>query len=197
MKEPGSPVLDRGGAIHTLAEQYTMNKIKACPPELAKFKTQFAALRKTKGVLCEQEWAFDAQWNKVGWFDGAAWLRIKMDVHYLTTLESVHGLNHTCVVVVDHKTGRVYDDHAEQRSLYALGAFLVYPDAELVEVQNFYLDNGEFTNETYTASMVPRLKKEWLARARPMLQDTRFKPTPGQVCRYCHFSKARNGPCQF
>lgn len=45
LPEPGSPAMDRGAAIHKLAEGFTQGTIPNLPPELKAFKKEFAHLR--------------------------------------------------------------------------------------------------------------------------------------------------------
>jgi hypothetical protein len=119
-----------------------------------------------------------------------------MDTHFLSAVK-VAGINETTVEVIDHKTGKEYPDHADQRSLYALGALLMYPDAVRVIVKHWYLDTGSEGKDTFTRDQLPALQSLWLQRIGPMLKDKKFKPEPGQHCRWCHFRKANNGPCQY
>lgn len=210
-KEPEGPAMAVGSRVHELAAQAVQpaNKKKPLVRELSAFKPEFDALRKSGvQVLCEQEWAFDADWKPVSWFAKQAWVRIKMDAHWLEQTASkmkpgragvkAFSMRETTVHVVDYKTGKIYeDDHALQRSLYAVGALLMYPDAVEVVVAHWYLDLGEERTETFTAGQLPALQKQWLASTKKMLADTTFKPEPGNHCRWCYLSKARGGPCVF
>jgi hypothetical protein len=212
LKEPGNKAMERGGEIHTMAQNYVEAKTKPrrCPDELITFQIEFDHLRKVK-ALCESEWAFTSAWAPTGWFDEDCWLRVKMDVHYLDVKEN-------CVHVVDHKTGKVapWQKYNDQEELYALGALLQYPDAESVNVQFWYLDAGvigssgrghlkgkeptedeQALGAIYTRADLPKLKAKWMRNVKPMLNDVTFKAKPTSNCRYCHFSKAKGGPCKF
>jgi hypothetical protein len=189
IKEPSNEAMERGNRIHKLAEDHTKGQIKELPPELSKFKAKFAALRRYK-AKAEDQWTFTKAWAQTSWFAADAWLRIKVDVHFLKAKGKI-------LEIDDHKTGKIHDEHAEQRSLYALGGFLIYPKVEVIDAAHLYLDNGQEQKDVFTREQLPILQEEWVDKTRGMLNDTRFAPTPGYQCRWCFFSKSKNGPCQY
>jgi hypothetical protein len=201
-KEPENQYSERGNQVHTMSQQFTEGILKKLPKELQGHRQGFDMLRKVQ-ALCEQEWAFNKEWQKTGWFDRDAWLRIKMDAHYLqseTRMVKRTKVNEDVVVVIDVKSGRIYEDHEKQRSLYALGALLVYPTATKVITKHWYLDQPAGQNEAITefnGDQLPVLQREWMARVKPMLNDTWFAPRPGNYCRFCFFRKSNGGPCQY
>ena len=217
LREPSSPALDKGNLVHSVAAAYVTGKAPvkdkdnfsyhgrlvevaktpAVPPELVNFTDRFKALRKAGGCMVEQDWAFTEAWERTGWFDKAAWVRIKVDNHYLEVKKKRGGLRETTVEIIDYKTGKWSDAHALQRSLYALGALLIYPDAVSVKVAHWYLDTGKDEYDLFGPGNLEKLKKEWVKRTTAMLHDTTFAPTSGQHCKWCFFRKANNGPCQF
>lgn len=216
MKEPGNRAMERGGAIHTMAEVYVQapKTPRKIPSELETFAVEFKDLRKFK-AQCESEWAFTETWAPTGWFDEDCWLRVKMDVHYLDAKTNI-------LHVRDHKTGKVADSMSfvAQEELYALAGLLQYPDCEGVNVMMWYLDAGvigstghgqeakrvetpderaarEAKGALYLRSEEAGLKKKWAKEVKPMMTDTKFKENPTANCRYCHFSKAKAGPCKY
>lgn len=196
LKEPDSAAGVRGTEVHELAAQWAENRLKKMPAELATFEGEFKELRKIK-LFTEADWAFDSDWNKTDWFGPRAWLRMKVDLHYLEVKKN-GVLRETTVHVRDHKTGRVHEEeHALQRSLYALGALLMYPDAKRATVAHWYLDQGVEHKQVWEAAVLNELKREWLKRTQAMLSDTTFTPRPGMYCKWCYFRKANSGPCRF
>lgn len=198
IKEPGSPAMDRGSAIHKLAEQYATGQLKKLPAELQLFKAEFAELLKRKKVLqAEQQLAFDKGWRPCDWFGPQTWVRVVMDLFYVDA-------DGVTAHVIDWKTGKVRDEHEEQLELYAIAAFIVGPPTlETVETTLAYLDQGEVTQKTYTRAEAEALKAKWEKATRRMLTDTTFKPTPSHdACRWCWFGqsgKVKGGPgvCKF
>lgn len=215
IKEPDSTAGLNGTRVHAIADVWVsgalpkpdrdnvalmpeLRKIvlaKKIPAELARFEAEFKRLQQMKAVT-GRDWAFDRDWNPTDWFGPRAWLRIKVDTHFLD-VKKVKAIRTTRVEIVDYKTGKERSEHKDQRSLYALGAFLVYPDAVEVRASHWYLDAGVERPEKWKASELPKLKKLWLNKTEAMRNDTTFAPRPGDYCRWCFFSKEKKGPCPF
>lgn len=198
--EPPSPPLERGAAIHKLAEDYTLGKLRKLPEELALFEEEFAALKKQKYKIVEQSWTFDRNWNIVPWNDWKnAWVRIKMDAAYKLPELKV-------IVPIDHKTGKCRDEehakYSEQLDLYATGALTHEPDVEIASPRLWYLDHGIIwpdpseTELEYSCKELKDLQKRWEKKVIPLFKDRSFQPTPSaQTCRFCHYRKSNGGPC--
>lgn len=187
--EPG-PALARGSAIHKEAEDYVLGNIKKLPDSLATFEEEFNALRKQKRYLrVEQQWGFDSDWEPADWFGKQTWVRVVVD------LAKAKG---TEVLIIDHKTGKIYPYHEEQLSLYAIAAFMMFPKAKTVDARLWYLDPGIETTADFDRKDLPDLKADWEAKVKPMLADKVFTPNPSaKNCRFCHYKKANGGPCQY
>lgn len=181
----------RGERIHKDAELYVSEVTDVLAPELQLFAKQFAAERAHPGVGVEEEWAFTSRLTPTGWFNKDCWLRIKVDL--------VLPLPNRVVRVTDHKTGQVKDrgQYDDQLELYALGAMLTFDDVDTVVTTIRYLDHGIEPEKTYSYRQYPQLRSSWLHRVRKMQQDVEFKPTPGEACRWCDFSKTKGGPCVY
>lgn len=203
--EPSSPALERGTEIHKLAEDYIKGKIRNTPKELKLFTDMLKFMKaefkkKTALIMVEDQWIFRSDYSATVWNDWAgAWLRVKMDVAHTED-------NNETMVVSDFKTGAYRPNEIEaylmQLELYAMAALVKFPYLKKVKPRLVYLDTGDTyppTGETieYTQVDVPKLKKLWEKRVKPMLNDARFKPTPSSKCKWCHFSKAKDGPCQY
>src|SRR5512133_3862286 len=67
LPEAPSTAMARGSEIHGLAEQYSLGKLKALPNALSGFKDEFAAIKKIKAKIVEQQWAFTADWQPTEW----------------------------------------------------------------------------------------------------------------------------------
>jgi len=192
IKEPSNEAMERGSAIDKMGEDFITGKLKKCPPEIKSFEMEFLELRKRKAV-CQEQWAFDSNWIEVGWFDKEAWCRIKTDVY-------THDLKSNTLMVVDNKTGKPREYHKEQVKLYALGGLMKLPTVDVVDARLWYTDQGlELPEEPelYTRADIPMLKKYWEKQVKPMLADARFAPKPSNDCRWCFFSKAKGGPCEY
>lgn len=192
MLETPSKAMEKGKADHLLAEKFSLGKIKKLPKELELFDEEFFALVKLKKHLqTEAQLGLDKNWEPCDWFDPNCWVRIVADCMYLDPKSG-------SLVVIDYKTGKIKEEHKEQLSLYAIGAFAEHsPRVKQCRTELWYLSKGEIVEHTFSATDVPQLKAMWEKRAAKMLKDTSFKPTPGDSCRWCPYSNAKEGPCQF
>lgn len=197
LKEPGSPALERGSAVHEEAQVFAQKTARVkCPESLETFEAEFRVLQKNRATLVtEQQWCFTKDWKLTGWFDADAWCRIIVDAAYVKT----DGKRKT-LVVIDYKTGKLNDQHLEQLDLYALAGLLQYPDVDDVEVQLWYVDHGVQRPDSpklYTLKDLLTLKKKWSGAVRGMFADKVFREKPGKSCTWCHFSKGKGGPCRY
>jgi len=185
LPDPSGPAADRGSAIHKMAQDYVEGFIPELPLPLNQFSMGFDHLRRIK-AKCEIEWAFTASWTPTDWLATDAWLRVKTDAYVLKDDE---------LTIIDYKTGRVYPEHKDQCSIYALAGFLVVPGVKEICTQLWYTDQQQIADHLYKKKDFPALKKDWIKRSRPMLNDTKFLPIPGAHCRYCIFKKGVGGQC--
>jgi hypothetical protein len=98
------------------------------------------------------------------------------------------------LVIIDHKTGRIYaDKHEKQASLYtALGASF-YPKVKKVIAEFWYLDQGEVLTWEWPASQLAGLQTMWGARGQRVMNADNFEARPGYYCKWCPLSRAHNG----
>lgn len=206
LKEPGSPAMDRGDAIHKMAEAYIKGTLAKLPPELSNFRIEFSMLRKQykkkiNGMVVEDTWAFTKAWDETQWNDWiGCWVRIKLDLAHHETPEAM--------VITDWKTGKFREedtqDYEEQLELYALAALLLHEHVTEVYPRLGYTDQGFFWPDVpkkFTRADIEPLKKLWAKRTKKMLTDTTFAPKPNSKCKWCHFRKANaaagGGQCKF
>ena len=201
IKEPSNKAMERGSAIHELAEHYVQGKMTKLPDELKLFKKEFELLKKSK-PQSELSATFKQDWTQTTWDDWTgAWVRVKIDVLVPPSKAGVMHVN-------DYKTGRPKTEgYKEQLELYAIAGFLLYPQATEARTNLWFLDHGKIsgadaehnpTNEgVFQRKELPKLIKVWERRVEPMLSDTRFAPKPGPYCTWCYFSKNKAGPCRF
>lgn len=196
MKEPSGPALERGTILHKQCEDY-LRKGGKVPKELKLIEATLKDYKK-RGALAEAEFTFDNAWKKTGWFDKNAWCRIKADV----TIPPVIDADEPVVEIHDFKSGKLKDQYSEyglQLDLYSLAGLLTYPTAKRARTSMVFIDHGKVVpvENEYTQKDVKSLTKAWELRVKRMLNDTQFKPTPGDGCRWCSFSKSKGGMCEF
>ena len=188
MKEPQSPHLIRGNLAHKAMEDYLTGAVEEVPHEGEKFAELLPALRDLDPYV-EQEWAFKKDWSDTHWRDWAnCWVRIKTDVCVVYPEEDEGE-------IIDHKTGKTKAKE-HQLELYALAGMLKFPKVKNWRLRFWYLDSGDEVVIERNKTTRDRIKHEWLQRIEPMFNDTIFAPSPGPLCRFCHFRKSNGGPCE-
>ncbi len=198
IQEPENPAFIKGNTLHKFAEMYISGKGKAPTiiPDLKAVSKRLIAYRKMK-ALVEQDWAFTKNWLPTQWNNwNDCWLRIKVDVCAVTKEPPL-------VQITDWKSGKVYDEHKQQRSLYALGGLqlvdlgLLAGGAKTVKViaEHLYTDTTQSATEEYGMKDLKPLKREWETRIKQMMTDTKYPAKTGFHCRYCKFRKSAGGPC--
>src|SRR6266404_530731 len=142
MKEPSSQAMERGTAIHKMAEDFIKGELSTLPTELNKFSSSLGYLKEQYlGGFCkvEDSWAFKEDWTATTWDDwSSAWLRIKMDCTF--------NVEDGVLRVIDWKTGKFREEECHmyllQLELYALGAFLTMPLIDTVIPKLAFIDYG-------------------------------------------------------
>lgn len=201
--EPENPSFVKGNYVHKGAEAYIKTEGKKEPkpiPELQHVTERLSFHRRAKSLL-EPDWSFTKDWLLSRYNDwDNCWLRIKVDaVAVIPPTKKEPPLIH----ITDWKTGKVYDDHKQQRSIYALGALQLVELGELAEgnkdvrviAEHLYTDTTQSATEEYTMKDFAPLKREWMTRIKQMMSDTTYRPKPGYHCRWCRFRKSNGGPC--
>ena len=180
-----SPAMERGNRIHAMAEHYLAGNIRGLPNELTKLRSHYQNLKKVKPMV-ELKLAVDSAWKVTGWNKG--WCRGILDVIDRSENE---------MLVIDHKTGKVYDKHEEQGEVYACLAAATSREIESVHVEFWYTDQGMTREFDYTLEEIKDLKKHWSGKAKKMLTATRYPETPSvEACRWCDASSAKGGRCE-
>jgi hypothetical protein len=186
--QPGSPAMERGSKMHDNIEMYLNGWGKDLLPEVEKWKDSLDAL-KTKDFKAEQAIGLDKNWNLLpDWFDKRTWVRIKMDSYFKEDKK---------ITVIDFKSGKFRVPSADQIELYAIAGISIYPDAETVTAQFWFLDTDDVHSVDYTRDQLIALRKKYEAAAVPMYVEEVWKPEPSSECRWCPYSKTKGGKCVF
>lgn len=204
IREPKNDAMARGALIHDQARDYIKGVIRTLPLALAKVKGHMAHYKKEfkkrlLGAIIEDDWAFTAEWTQTQWNDWAGCaLRVKLD--------AAHYEDEETLVVTDWKTGkfheRLNEEYLEQLELYGLAALVLLPHVKRVKPRLVYTDINVVYPPlsqpiVFERSEVPRLKKLWAKRIKPMMNDAIFAPRPNDKCSWCFYGqsgKARGGP---
>ena len=112
-------------------------------------------------------------------------------------LDAYRFTNDGILHIGEWKTGKPKDTHSEQRSLYALFGLTHWLPKE-VYVTTYYLENtADPVRLKATPEAEGRLIDKWQGRVDTMRGDSMCAPRPGFYCKWCDYSKAKGGPCEF
>ena len=189
---PQSPAMARGNDVHKALAAYLGGEGDLPPEVKDPFQKQlYAEMRAQPAKLVEQQWGFDRRWGQTQWFGKAVWLRSILDVAIFYEDDSAH--------VVDHKTGKVYGDNADQMELFGLTMFERFPlkTKNGVKTTLVYVDAGQEQSQDFLAADAAPLRIKWESRAERMLADRQFMARPNEKCRFCPFSRSAGGQCRF
>jgi CRISPR/Cas system-associated exonuclease Cas4 (RecB family) len=203
IEEPKNPSMLRGSAIHKMAENY-VNKGGTLKAELKLYERLFKEVRdlkKKKGVeiYTELQNALTSRWTLTTWFAerGAPkseepWVRVIVDLAIVDTIARRARF-------IDHKTGKVNLDGAVQLELYAIWGFIKFPEVDEIDGELWFLDQLISSRHvvTFYRKDLQKLITKWTKRSMPLLKDTAFRPKPNDKCRWCYYSKAKDGPCKY
>lgn len=192
IKEPESPAMARGTAIHAGLAAYIEGKGPLPAEVKLPFQKQlYAEMRAipAESKVVEQQWGFTAKWRPTGWFGGDTWFRSVLDVGVMyddNTFEAG-----------DHKSGKRYGSNDEQMETQALAVMCKFQPVTHVTTRLIYLDGGEEEIAEFEARLRPLLAAKWEKKVQPMFTDTIFAPRPNEKCRFCHYAKSKAGLCRF
>lgn len=191
LPEPPSPAMERGNVVHRLLEDH-VRQARPLPSEFSSWEQMLVDLQSGHRLYAEENWTLNERWGRE--LDRSkVWAWLKTDLHWLDR-------NH--LYIVDYKTGRIYPDkHRDQFRAYAVAGAMLYPVADKVTVEGWYIDQNEIKQDEYDAEELRTTHRtEIEARARRALvaaadPATERDERPGDACRFCPFSRRKGGPC--
>lgn len=187
LREPENEAMKRGSAVHEDLAAF-LSGAAAVPDSGQQFGELLQQLRMLEPAH-DQQWGFTSEWKPTGWFAKDTWFRSMLDACVVYDDDTAD--------VVDFKTGKPSDTHAQQAELYAVSVLLRYPQVKHVTVRFWYLDAGSESVYRYARMDLAELQQKWEKRVLPMLSDEVFAPRPGRHCAYCAFAKSKGGECKF
>lgn len=180
-----APAMFRGLDMHQAVEDLLNDKRNDLPKEISQY-TPFAIGLRTKGASAEEAFAFDSKWERVDFDNPEAEIRGLLDCKLCTDED---------LVIYEWKTGKVYESHVHQRSLYGLAALLMHPEHKTVTVITTYFDQGQNNQTVYHRDMLTTYKWVWERHINKTKPPQPYPMKPSWKCRYCDYSKNRGGKC--
>jgi CRISPR/Cas system-associated exonuclease Cas4 (RecB family) len=183
---PKGAAASRGTEIHQSIENYLLGKAGSdtLHESVQKYADLFAGIKAKKPSI-EEKLAFSESWEVVPWTEG--WLRLAIDSYYIESKEAV---------VQEWKSGKVYDDHEEQRKLYGTTLMLKHPELKRASVKTIYTDQNKAVKVVYERHHVEDVVDDFERRVSFMRYDDEMAPRPGWYCRFCAFTRMGAGPCK-
>jgi len=184
-----SPAMERGSRLHQAAEDYVNQDLVKLPKELSRKQEFFDRIISLGTAEPELEFNLTEDW-------GCIPFKQKEDGYIRGIIDLVLPQGEL-LEIMEYKTGKKYDTHADQRSLYSMAGLLMFPEAKVCRTTTVYFDLGG-ADETTTVERenLETLKWSWSRRVnktKPVGQD--YPMRPGFQCKWCNFSKKKGGPC--
>ena len=143
---------------------------------------------KCEDVRPEMAFCLDKDWNPLDDFEhDAGFVRGFMDNVFVYGPDKVS--------VHEYKTGQEYDEHADQKALYAMIILIMFPEVQSVTVEGVYIDKKKIKPTTYQRAQLFSMKLHW-TREINKLSIPIYPARPGGHCRWCNKSNKQGGPCQ-
>lgn len=196
----------RGVGIHKVIEDFLLGGAPLSP-ELEYYRPWFEEIRKHE-IYPERKISLRGDWNTTSWGAPDSWLRSVLDLLVIRREEERSDQADVSssapakeAIIYDWKTGKVYPDHDDQKSLYSLAVFSEYPSLRQVRAIHVYVDLRQIREKTFSSGQVHELRTTWNDRAGKFLKAVESPeemiPNPGFHCRWCSYSKMNGGPCRF
>lgn len=180
----------RGTEIHAAFEGYLTGKLPTLPEEF-NFYTGLLNELRAKETYPEHTICLTREWTPTAATADDRWYKGILDVKAFERGKT------TEATVIDWKTGKIYPEHQDQKSLYSLAVFAEHPDVQRVRAQHVYVDLGKTRETIYDREQMHELRAAWDTRVLKLEKEKEWIPNPSFKCRFCPYSKDKSGPCRF
>jgi hypothetical protein len=160
-------------------------------------------LRKEKGVTTQYQVVLGKGWIPVDPFTKGAWFRGKLDVVRFKKSGEAQVIDWKSGGI-DKRTGEPYPNqkYQDQLEIYGIVLLCAAPEVQAVTAALVYLDMPhdkgpvvKIPESDVRREELPKRKKRWENRVSVMFRDETFAPRPGYYCKWCSFSRDKEGPC--
>lgn len=197
--KPPGPAAARGLEMHATVEEYIKGADahvlhEAIHPKYIPILDEYRN-HPNGDRYTEKKLAFDGEWYVVAHTSpNAACIAVLDACKFSRPSSEEPGV----LDVAEWKSGKPKETHADQRKLYAIFGMRHWLAGE-VRVTTYYLEDTEQPQRVVLKSQsgFETLKSLWESRVSGMLRDEMCAPRPGFYCRWCDYSRAAGGPCQF
>ncbi len=183
---PNDNPMVRGNRIHAEIEDYINTgtpiptKLRSGHEIIERCREEFLNNRASTELL----WTFDQNWINVEPQSPDVWLRVILDVFIKTDENIAH--------IIDWKTGKSWLKdlaHTQQGQLYAISAFEVNPQLDIVDTSFVYVDEKDkVVNRSYNRVQANLLRTSFHNRGVRLTTETQFLPKPNSMnCKWCDY----------
>jgi hypothetical protein len=214
IKEARSESASRGVGYHSDIENYLTGGVDHLPEGLSYYESWLKEVKKYE-IYPEKKISLYRDWNPSPWDGPGVYLKAVLDLLVVRRSQLLEGSPEgaaeantrneqtpaTELIIYDWKTGKIYPDHDDQKSLYSVAAFAEFPSVLSVRAIHVYIDLRQLREKTFHRDQMHELRNTWDGRAAKFLEAVRnpegMIPNPGFHCRWCGYSAAKGGPCRF
>lgn len=189
LKDPPGPAASRGIVKHKAMEDFISGASTILPTDLALYHGLLTSIKMVDGqVLPEVKLALNEKWEPCDFNAPDVWWRGVLD---LLVVEPDRG------TLYDWKTGKIYDDHDDQKDLYSIAALSHHQHLYEIRAIHVYLDLGKNREKTIHRDQLPPMREKFNARVAKLRSEVQFPANPSFMCKYCSFSRSNGGTCKF
>jgi hypothetical protein len=191
LKEPESKALTHGSEVHGGLETYLNGWGKTMPDGVLKvWHKRIDKLKERHDVKTEAAWGVTRDWLPLSnWLHPDCWIRAKSDFFYF---------DGDTLVLGDFKTGQYRVPSDDQIELYAVIGHAMFPLVKNVRASFWFVEQAVDPLELlYTDKQLINLRGKFTQEFIKMEKERKWAPTPSNKCKWCTFSRQKNGPCKY
>lgn len=184
LPSPRGEAAQRGTDIHGSIENFLVGKQKFVHPAVTSYLDVFLKVKRSDPDV-EKKLAVNREWKPMSW--DKCWGR--------GVIDAITDEKRT-LIGWEWKSGKVWEDHQDQRRMYAIMLEAHWPDFDLYEVRTIYLDQRKRVKFKGTHENMKKHRQDFETRIQIMELDKDYSPRPGFYCRWCSYSRFNGGPCR-
>jgi CRISPR/Cas system-associated exonuclease Cas4 (RecB family) len=184
LRTPQSSQASRGSDAHKSIEDYLTGAGRKLHDAVEPFSHVVSELKEKR---CDVEFKIGITkgWKSTSFKEGYG--RSVLDSAYVDG-DTIH--------IQEWKTGKMYDDHTDQRHLYLAFASVNWPVMKKLKITSYYFDLGKKKTLELEKKDIADVIQDYNARVTIMVNDDVLAPRPGYYCAWCNYSKVKGGPCR-
>jgi len=189
-KEPPSPAMERGLAVHKSIENYFNRSTEYLHPDIHANYGQFMfGIRESyPNIKSEFKWGITWEYEPCSYSDPRAMFHGFIDFLILPPPPTL--------LLYEWKTGKRYvKEHMSQTHLYSVAVLCHHPEYDSVDAFITYLDEVDSHKVNYPRAMMFEYKPMLRRIAGNIADATLFPPMPSFKCQWCPYSRQKGGPC--